>query len=343
MKTTDFDYQLPKELIAQSPSEQREACRLMVLERIKEKVEHTVFREIPKYLAPSDCLVINQTRVFPARLIGERAAHEGIVEVLLLRQRTSSSWEALIRPGKYARVGEKLLFGGDGLSCRIVEKLPLGKMGLEFDFDGDFFEVLERLGRTPLPPYIKREPEEEDRERYQTVYAKDRGAVAAPTAGLHFSLDLLENLTQLGVRIVPITLHVGRDSFRPIRLDDPRDHRLESEYYAIEPGSADAINDARKRKCRVIAVGTTTVRCLETASEPGGVLRAQSGWTKEFIYPPYRFKIVDALITNFHLPKSTLLLLVSAFAGREFILQAYQEAIKERYRFYSYGDAMFIC
>jgi S-adenosylmethionine:tRNA ribosyltransferase-isomerase len=341
MKTIDFDYDLPKELIAQFPSEQRDQCRLMILERT-EKIEHKIFNQIMDYLKSSDGLVINQTKVFPARLIGQKKDGKVKIEVMLLRHRTADTWDALIRPGRKGRLGSEVIFDGDELSCEIGERLPFGKRLVKFNFEGDFFEILNRLGRVPLPPYIKREPKEEDKVEYQTVYAKEKGAVAAPTAGLHFTLDLLDRIKDMGIKIIPITLHVGLDSFRPIREEDYKEHRLESEYFQIEPSSSDAINEVKSKGGRIIAVGTTTTRCLETASDSSGKVYPQSGWAEKFIYPPYQFKVVDALITNFHLPKSTLLLLVSAFAGREFILQAYKEAIKHKYRFYSYGDAMFI-
>ncbi|HEX9916737.1 MAG TPA: tRNA preQ1(34) S-adenosylmethionine ribosyltransferase-isomerase QueA [candidate division Zixibacteria bacterium] len=342
MKTIDFDYNLPKELVAQFPSKERDQSRLMILNRAEKKVEHKVFNQIVDYLQPLDGLVINQTKVFPARLMGQEKNSKVKVEVMLLKQSTPDSWEALVRPGRKGKLGEQIIFGNDGLCCEIEEELTLGKRLVKFNFEGDFVEILNRLGRVPLPPYIKREPEKEDEDRYQTVYAKDRGAVAAPTAGLHFTSDLLDKIRDMGVKIIPITLHVGLDSFRPIREEDYRKHRLESEYFHLEPSSADDINEIKSKAGRIIAVGTTTTRCLETVSDSSGRVYAQNGWTDKFIYPPYEFKVVDALITNFHLPKSTLLLLVSAFAGREFILRVYQEAMKQKYRFYSYGDAMFI-
>ncbi|MCJ7508183.1 MAG: tRNA preQ1(34) S-adenosylmethionine ribosyltransferase-isomerase QueA [candidate division Zixibacteria bacterium] len=342
MKTIDFDYTLPKELVAQFPSKERDQSRLMILNRVEKKVEHKIFNQIVEYLKPSDGLVINQTKVFPARLRGQKKNSKVKVEVMLLRQSTPDSWEALIRPGRKGKLGEQIVFDNNGLCCEIEEELALGKRLVKFNFEGDFFEILNRLGRIPLPPYIKREPEKEDKDRYQTIYAKDRGAVAAPTAGLHFTSDLLDKIRDMGVKIIPITLHVGLDSFRPIREEDYRQHKLESEYFHLEPSSADNINEIKSKGGRIIAVGTTTTRCLETVSDSSGRVYPQNGWTDKFIYPPYEFKVVDALITNFHLPKSTLLLLVSAFTGREFILQAYDEAIKQKYRFYSYGDAMFI-
>jgi S-adenosylmethionine:tRNA ribosyltransferase-isomerase len=342
MKTIDFDYTLPKELVAQFPPKERDQSRLMILNRAENKIEHGVFNQIVEYLRPSDGLVINQTKVFPARLIGQKKYGKVKVEVMLLRQRTSDTWEALIRPGRKGKLGEQIIFNNGGLCGEIKEELALGKRLVKFGFEGDFFEILNRLGRVPLPPYIKREPEKEDEDRYQTVYAKDTGAVAAPTAGLHFSSDLLDRIGDMGVKIIPITLHVGLDSFRPIREEDYREHKLESEYFHFEPSSADDINEIKSKGGRIIAVGTTTTRCLETVSDSSGRVCPQNGRTDKFIYPSYQFKVVDALITNFHLPKSTLLLLVSAFAGREFILRAYQEAMKQKYRFYSYGDAMFI-
>ena len=342
MKTIDFDYQLPRELIAQFPAKQRDQSRLMVLDRSNRRIQHTAFSRIVDYLEPSDALVINQTKVFPARLFGQKRDTKVPVEIMLLRQLTSNSWEALIRPGRKGRTGDFVSFKGNGVCCKIAEELPLGKKRVEFDFEGDFSGVLERVGEVPLPPYIRRKPRKEDKERYQTVYAKDQGAVAAPTAGLHFTLESLEKIRKLGARVIPITLHVGWDSFRPIREEDFRQHQLESEYYQIQPSSAEAINQVKNAGGRIVAVGTTTTRCLESVSDSNGRVSAQTGWTDRFIYPPYEFKLVDSLVTNFHLPKSTLLLLVSAFAGRDFILEAYREAIEKEYRFYSYGDAMFI-
>lgn len=342
MKTIDFDYQLPKELIAQFPTKQRDQSRLMVLDRSHRRIQHTTFSKIVDYLGPSDALVINQTKVFPARLFGQKKDTKVKVEVMLLKQLTANSWEALIRPGRKGRVGNFITFNGDSLSCKIAQELPLGKRLVEFEFEGDFFKLLEKIGKVPLPPYIRREPQKDDESRYQTIYAKERGAIAAPTAGLHFTSDLLEKIRESKVKIIPITLHVGWDSFRPIREENFREHRLESEYYEIQPSSAEMINQVKNAGGRIIAVGTTTTRCLESASDSDGRISAQEEWTNKFIYPPYEFKIVDGLITNFHLPKSTLLLLVSVFAGKDFVLEAYQEAIKEKYRFYSYGDAMFI-
>jgi S-adenosylmethionine:tRNA ribosyltransferase-isomerase len=346
MKITlqDFDYSLPKELIAYHPVEQRDHSRLLVLDRKIGRLEHKHFYQIIDYLEEGDGLVINQTRVFPARIFGINEKNQAKVEVLFLKKLEDGMWEVLVKPGKKAPSGSVISFNQGDLCCEILEKTESGSWLAKLMFDGDLFEVLERFGKIPLPPYIKREPEPEDKDRYQTVYAQEKGAVAAPTAGLHFTPELLEKIERKGVHKIPITLHVGWDSFRPIRVDDPKEHQLASEYFKTDQSSADRINQIKENGKRIVAVGTTTVRALETAaddSEPNRI-KPKSGWTKKFIYPPYKFKVVDSLITNFHLPRSTLLLLVSAFATKELILKAYQEAIKEKYRFYSYGDAMLI-
>jgi S-adenosylmethionine:tRNA ribosyltransferase-isomerase len=368
MKITlqDFNYPLPKDLIAYHPSEKRDHSRLLVLERETGQLEHKYFYQIIDYLEEGDGLVINQTKVFPARIFGINEKTQAKVEVLFLKKLEDNMWEVLVKPGKKVPSSSVISFNiyepdricrsgcdrrelpdtfycGD-LRCQILERTESGSWLAKLMFDGDLFEILEQLGKIPLPPYIKRETEPQDKYRYQTVYAKEKGAVAAPTAGLHFTTELLEKIEKKGIHKIPITLHVGWDSFRPIRVDDPEDHQLASEYFKIDQSSADQINQIKENGKRIVAVGTTTVRALETAVDDGQPhrLQAKSGGTKKFIYPPYKFKVVDSLITNFHLPRSTLLLLVSAFATKELILKAYQEAIRERYRFYSYGDAMLI-
>jgi S-adenosylmethionine:tRNA ribosyltransferase-isomerase len=346
MKITlqDFNYPLPKDLIAYHPSEKRDHSRLLVLERETGQLEHKYFYQIIDYLEEGDGLVINQTKVFPGRIFGINEKTQAKVEVLFLKKLEDNMWEVLVKPGKKVPSGSLISFNQDNLRCQILERTESGSWLAKLMFDGDLFEILEQLGKIPLPPYIKRETEPQDKYRYQTVYAKEKGAVAAPTAGLHFTTELLEKIEKKGIHKIPITLHVGWDSFRPIRVDDPEDHQLASEYFKIDQSSADQINQIKENGKRIVAVGTTTVRALETAVDDGQPhrLQAKSGGTKKFIYPPYKFKVVDSLITNFHLPRSTLLLLVSAFATKELILKAYQEAIRERYRFYSYGDAMLI-
>jgi S-adenosylmethionine:tRNA ribosyltransferase-isomerase len=346
MKITlkDFDYPFPKDLIAYYPSEKRDHSRLLVLDRKTGALEHEYFYEIIDYLEEGDGLVINQTKVFPARIFGINENNQAKVEVLFLKNLKDSMWEVLVKPGKKVPSDSMISFNRGGLRCQILGRTEGGSRLAKLMFDGDLFEILDGLGKIPLPPYIRRETEPQDKDRYQTVYAKEKGAVAAPTAGLHFTQELLRKIEEKGIHKIPITLHVGWDSFRPIRENDPKDHQLESEYFKIEQTSADRINRIKENGKRIVAVGTTTVRALETAADDSGPhrIKAKSGWTKKFIYPPYNFKVVDFLITNFHLPRSTLLLLVSAFATRELILKAYQEAIKEGYRFYSYGDAMLI-
>ena len=346
----DFDYPLPKELIAYYPADKRDHSRLLVLERKTGILEHKYFYQIVDYLKAGDGLVINQTKVFPARIFGINENNQAKVEVLFLKNLKNSIWEVLVKPGKKVPSGSVISFNRSDLRCQILERTEGGSWLAKLMFDGDLFEILERLGKIPLPPYIRREPEPQDKDRYQTIYAKEKGAVAAPTAGLHFTEKLFKEIERKGIHKIPITLHVGWDSFRPIRVDDPKDHKLESEYFEIDRSSADRINQIKEDGKRIVAVGTTTVRALETGVEdPSWAddskphrIQAKSGWTKKFIYPPYKFKVVDSLITNFHLPRSTLLLLVSAFATKELILKAYMEAIEERYRFYSYGDVMLI-
>jgi len=338
----DFDYPLPKELIAYYPSEKRDHCRLLVLDRKSGRIEHKLFYQVIDYLEEGDGLVINQTKVFPARVFGINQQTGRKIEIFFLKRLQDKLWEVLVKPTKKNPVGSVVSFDQDGYNCKILERTQSGSFLAQVDFSGDFFEILEKIGKVPLPPYIKREPEPDDKNTYQTIYAKETGAVAAPTAGLHFTEKLLKEIEEKGVRKIPITLHVGWDSFRPVRVEDPKDHTLESEYFKIETESAEKINQIKKSGKKIVAVGTTTVRALETSVDEKNRIKSQSSWTKKFIYPPYEFKIVDALITNFHLPRSTLLLLVSAFASKELILEAYQEAIRKKYRFYSYGDAMMI-
>ena len=333
---SDFDYDLPEGLIASSPAPVRDESRLMVLHRSEGRIEHRGFLDVVDYLRPGDALVVNETKVFPARLLG-RGPGGGKVELLLLRQREGEVWEALGRPGRRLRKGAQVSFGDGALTAEVIEVLPDGRRRVLLR-GGDVEDAIHRIGRVPLPPYLKREEAPEDRDRYQTVYARTPGAVAAPTAGLHFTEDLLGRIRRLGVDVIPVLLHVGAGTFRPVTAEDPTRHRMEAEYYEIHADAAARIASARQRGGRVIAVGTTTVRALETSAGTG----AGSGWTEIFIYPPYAFRAVDALITNFHLPRSTLLMLVSAFAGRALILRAYREAVEQGYRFYSYGDAMFI-
>lgn len=341
MKVTDFDYYLPPELIAQDPLQDRSASRLLVLDKEKGIATHGQFRDVGQYLRPGDCLVINNTRVIPARLLGIKKDTGASAELLLLKRlkEQENSWEALVKPGKKCREGAELSFGDGLLMGRIIEVLPDGNRVVQFRFDGIFEEVLDRLGQMPLPPYITHRLQ--DKNRYQTVYAKVDGSAAAPTAGLHFTEALLEEIKKQGVEIAEITLHVGLGTFRPVKADMVEEHHMHSEYYEVSPEAAEKINRTRKQGGRVIAVGTTSCRTLESAAGEYGLLPG-SGWTDIFIYPGYDFKLVDGLITNFHLPKSTLMMLVSAMAGREHIMAAYGEAIREGYRFFSFGDAMLI-
>lgn len=345
MKITlkDFDYPLPKELIATYPAQKRDHSRLMVLDRKTEEIRHRIFHQVIDSLNEGDGLIINQTKVFPARVFGKNQSNDRQTEVFFLKRTADQLWEVLLKPSKKISSGTSIVFE-EGLTCEILGRTGSGSWEAKVDSNGDLFPILERIGQVPLPPYIKREAEESDRKTYQTVYAKETGAVAAPTAGLHFTEELLKRIEEKGVLKIPITLHVGWDSFRPVRVDDPEQHILASEYFNIDAISAEKINAVKKSGKRIVAVGTTTVRALETAADSmdAGKLQQQSGWTKKFIYPPYRFKLVDCLITNFHLPRSTLLLLVSALASKESILKAYEEAISQKYRFYSYGDAMII-
>lgn len=340
MRVEEFDYDLPPELIAQQPVEPRDASRLLVLHRQDGRLEHRYFYELPHYLDPGDILVLNDTRVIPARLWGQKAKTGGRVEVLLLNRLERDCWEVLVRPGRRVRVGTELVFGQGELKARVIATTPAGGRVLEFTYRGNWEEILARWGEVPLPPYIKsglRDPE-----RYQTVYARHPGSAAAPTAGLHFTPRLLQTLREKGVKITYILLHVGLGTFRPVKEETVEEHRMHAEYYAVPEETAAAINAARSGGGRVVAVGTTVVRALETVATPEGRIRPGEGFTETFIYPGYRFKAIDALITNFHLPRSTLLMLVSAFAGRERILEAYRIAVQERYRFFSFGDAMLI-
>ncbi|MCI8699015.1 MAG: tRNA preQ1(34) S-adenosylmethionine ribosyltransferase-isomerase QueA [Oscillospiraceae bacterium] len=339
MKTSDFYFDLPPELIAQTPLERRDGSRLLALDKATGETRHLHFYDLPALLAPGDCLVLNDSRVLPARLIGRRAGG-GACEVLLLIDRGDKVWECLVRPGRKLRPGAKVTFGDGALSAEVVGEGADGNRLVRFDYDGIFLETLERLGKMPLPPYIKAELE--DAERYQTVYSKVTGSAAAPTAGLHFTRPLLERIQAMGVRVCYVTLHVGLGTFRPVKAENLDEHEMHSEYCVIPQETADAVNETRRAGGRVICVGTTSCRTIESWAAEDGTLKASAGWTNIFIYPGYRFKALDALITNFHLPESTLIMLVSALAGREHVLAAYEEAVREGYRFFSFGDAMFI-
>ncbi len=340
MNTKDFYYDLPEELIAQHPLKDRTASRLMVLERAAGNIEHRHFADITDYLNKGGCFVINNTRVIPARLHGVKEGSGGRIEFLLLKRIDINTWEVILKPGKKAKKGSRFVFGEGLLRAEIIEVLESGNRIVRFEYSGIWEEVLNELGEMPLPPYIKEKLD--DRERYQTVYSKIEGSAAAPTAGLHFTNELLEKIRAKGVKIVFVTLHVGLGTFRPVSVDNVEEHKMHSEYYEISEETARIINDTKKEGGRVIAVGTTSVRTLETCASDAGILSAQSGNTEIFIYPGYKFKAVDAMITNFHLPESTLLMLISAFSDKETIMRAYSEAIAERYRFFSFGDAMFI-
>ena len=340
MKTSDFYYDLPQELIAQDPLEDRSSSRLLVLDRKTGEMEHRVFRDITEYLRPGDCLVVNNTKVIPARLLGVKEDTGAGIEILLLKRKADNVWETLVKPGKKARPGARIVFGDGILKGEVLEVVDEGNRLIRFEYEGIFEEILDRLGQMPLPPYITHQLK--DKNRYQTVYAEHDGSAAAPTAGLHFTPELLEEIQAKGVRLAHVTLHVGLGTFRPVKVEDVSQHHMHSEYYVVEEEQARLMNDTRATGGRVICVGTTSCRTLESAADEDGILRAGSGWTDIFIYPGYRFKIMDALITNFHLPESTLLMLVSAFADKEKIMKAYEEAVRQRYRFFSFGDAMFI-
>ena len=340
MDINDFDYDLPEELIAQDPLEDRSSSRLMVLDKITGEVEHRHFKDITEYLRPGDCLVINNTKVIPARLYGVKEGTEAKIEILLLKRKENDIWETLVKPGKKCKIGTKIVFGEGILTGEVVDIVEEGNRLIQFHYEGIFEEILDRLGQMPLPPYITHQLQ--DKNRYQTVYAKYDGSAAAPTAGLHFTPELLQQVRDMGVEIAEVTLHVGLGTFRPVKETDVLKHHMHSEFYKIEQSEADKINKAKKEGHRVIAVGTTSTRTLESAADENGFLTEKSGWTEIFIYPGYQFKVIDALITNFHLPESTLVMLVSALAGREHVLAAYETAVEEKYRFFSFGDAMFI-
>ena len=340
MKTSDFYYDLPKELIAQDPLEDRSASRLMHLNKETGEDEHGHFRDILKYLKPGDCLVINDTKVIPARLYGSKVGTDAAIEILLLKRRENDIWETLVKPGKKCKVGTVISFGDGILTGEVVDIVDEGNRLIQFHYDGIFEEILDQLGEMPLPPYITHKLQ--DKNRYQTVYAKHEGSAAAPTAGLHFTKELLQQVQDAGVKIAHVTLHVGLGTFRPVKVEDVTQHHMHSEFYVVEEDQAKLINDTKAAGGRVIAVGTTSCRTLESATGEDGILKAGSGWTEIFIYPGYRFKMIDGLITNFHLPESTLVMLVSALAGKEHIMAAYEEAVREKYRFFSFGDAMMI-
>ena len=339
MKTSDFYFDLPQELIAQTPLERRDGSRLLTLDKVTGETQHRHFFDLPSLLRPGDCLVLNNSRVLPARLFGRRSGG-GACEVLLLIDRGEKVWECLVRPGKKLRTGAKISFGDGELTAEIVGEVEGGNRLVRFDYEGIFLETLERLGKMPLPPYIKEELE--DSERYQTVYSKVVGSAAAPTAGLHFTNDLLKQVEAIGVKVCYVTLHVGLGTFRPVKAESLDEHEMHSEYCVISQETADIINQTKQEGGRVICVGTTSCRTIESWANEDGTMEAKAGWTNIFIYPGYRFKVLDALVTNFHLPESTLIMLVSALAGRENVLAAYEEAVRERYRFFSFGDAMFI-
>jgi S-adenosylmethionine:tRNA ribosyltransferase-isomerase len=350
VKTQDFYYDLPEELIAQDPLEDRSGSRLLMLDKETGAIEHRIFRQITQYLRKGDCLVVNNTKVIPARLIGEKLhednacvsgeTHGAKIELLLLKRRENDVWETLVKPGKKARPGTRISFGDGLLIGEIIDMLEEGNRLVQFKYQGIFEEILDQLGQMPLPPYITHELE--DKNRYQTVYAKYEGSAAAPTAGLHFTRELLSEIEEMGIRIANVTLHVGLGTFRPVKVDNVLEHHMHSEFYQVTQEAADIINDTKQKGGRVICVGTTSCRTIESAADEQGLVEPGSGDTSIFIYPGYQFKVLDALITNFHLPESTLMMLVSALAGREHIMAAYEEAVKERYRFFSFGDAMFI-
>ena len=340
MDVKDFYFDLPQELIAQDPLEDRSSSRLLVLDKKTGEIEHHTFRDIVSYLKKGDCLVINDTKVIPARLFGVKEDTQAKIEVLLLKRKENDIWETLVKPGKKAKPGTVISFGDGLLKGTVVDVIEDGNRLIQFSYEGIFEEILDQLGQMPLPPYITHQLK--DKNRYQTVYAKHEGSAAAPTAGLHFTKELLKEIEEMGVTIAHVTLHVGLGTFRPVKVDNVLDHHMHSEFYVVEEEEAKKVNDAKKNGGRVICVGTTSCRTVESATGEDGILKAGSGWTDIFIYPGYRFKILDGLITNFHLPESTLVMLVSALAGRDHVLHAYEEAIKERYRFFSFGDATLI-
>ncbi len=340
MQLKDFYYDLPEELIAQDPIEDRSASRLMHVDRSSGQLVHKVFKDVIDYLNEGDCLVINNTKVIPARLMGEREGTGAVIEVLLLKRRENDIWETLVKPGKKCKIGTKIIFGEGLLTGTVVDVVEEGNRLIKFEYEGIFEEILDKLGQMPLPPYITHKLQ--DKNRYQTVYAKHEGSAAAPTAGLHFTKELLKKIEEKGVVIANVTLHVGLGTFRPVKVDNILEHHMHSEFYMIDEAEAEKINNAKKNGKRVIAVGTTSCRTLESATDENGVLRAESRNTDIFIYPGYKFKMIDGLITNFHLPESTLLMLVSAFSSREIMLNAYEKAVEDKYRFFSFGDAMII-
>ena len=340
MKKEDFYFKLPEELIAQDPLEDRSASRLLVLDKESGKIEHRMFRDIKAYLKPGDCLVINDTKVIPARLIGSKIGTDAKIEILLLKRKENDIWETLVKPGKKAKPGTKISFGEGLLIGEVIDVVEEGNRLIQFSYQGIFEEILDQLGQMPLPPYITHQLE--DKNRYQTVYAKHSGSAAAPTAGLHFTPELLKEIKESGVDIAHVTLHVGLGTFRPVKVENIQEHHMHSEFYHIEASEAEKINRAKRGGHRIICVGTTSCRTIESAAKPDGTLSECSGWTEIFIYPGYQFKVLDCLLTNFHLPESTLIMMVSALAGREHVLHAYEEAVKEQYRFFSFGDAMLI-
>lgn len=340
MKKEDFYFKLPEELIAQDPLEDRSASRLLVLDKESGKIEHRMFRDIKAYLKPGDCLVINDTKVIPARLIGSKIGTDAKIEILLLKRKENDIWETLVKPGKKAKPGTKISFGEGLLIGEVIDVVEEGNRLIQFSYQGIFEEILDQLGQMPLPPYITHQLE--DKNRYQTVYAKHSGSAAAPTAGLHFTPELLKEIKESGVDIAHVTLHVGLGTFRPVKVENIQEHHMHSEFYHIEASEAEKINRAKRGGHRIICVGTTSCRTIESAAKPDGTLSECSGWTEIFIYPGYQFKVLDCLLTNFHLPESTLIMLVSALAGREHVLHAYEEAVKKQYRFFSFGDAMLI-
>ncbi|MFI3174082.1 MAG: tRNA preQ1(34) S-adenosylmethionine ribosyltransferase-isomerase QueA [Bacillota bacterium] len=340
MKTKDFTFDLPEELIAQEPLVDRASSRLLVVNRENKELTHAHFFDVKSYLKKGDCLVLNNTRVLPARLFGERVGTGAVIEILLLVRKELDLWEVLVRPGKKARVGDKISFGNGLLLAEVVDVLEEGNRLLRFQYEGVFETILEQLGEMPLPPYITHKLE--DKERYQTVFAKNDGSAAAPTAGLHFTEKLLSEIEEMGVTIAYVTLHVGLGTFRPVKVENVLEHHMHSEYYVVEQAEADKINTAKQNGGRIFSVGTTSTRTIESVADENGIVRAKTGWTEIFIYPSYEFKVVDCLITNFHLPESTLIMLVSALATKELTLEAYKVAVEERYRFFSFGDAMLI-
>jgi S-adenosylmethionine:tRNA ribosyltransferase-isomerase len=340
MNVRDFYFDLPQELIAQDPLEDRSASRLLVLDKHTGEIEHRHFKDILDYLKKGDCLVINDTKVIPARLFGVKEGTEAKIEILLLKRRENDIWETLVKPGKKAKVGTVISFGEGLLKGTVIDVVEEGNRLIQFSYEGIFEEILDQLGQMPLPPYITHQLQ--DKNRYQTVYAKNEGSAAAPTAGLHFTKELLKKIQEKGVEIAHVTLHVGLGTFRPVKVDEIEAHHMHSEFYIVEEEEAKKVNDAKRNGRRIVCVGTTSCRTVESASTEDGILKAGSGWTEIFIYPGYRFKILDCLITNFHLPESTLIMLVSALAGRDHVLHAYEEAVRERYRFFSFGDAMFL-